>query len=738
MTSARHARGWLTGALLVLLAAVPTVTRAQSTPRYILVLTSFEQQFSPHNVFNAAFRAELTQRSSEPIQFIDVALPPTSPVRSRREPAATLEYLRTTFAIHQPDLVVTVGGLAAMFVQQHRDSLFPKAPILFASVDQRFVQNNALRENETAVPVSIDTRMIIENILQVLPNTKTLAIVIGASQLEAAWRADLARTFAPYAKRVKLLWFHELSFAEMLKQAASLPPDTAILLAHLGVDAHGIPQVEERGLAQLRAVANAPIFGVFQSQLGQGIVGGPVIDVNVVGITTAEIATRILNGESPRGLMPPPQKLGAPAYDSKELERWNIAESRLPPGSTVHFRAPSAWERYRTQIVTALSIGVVETALLAAMVTLYVKRRRSERLREESESRFSLLADTAPVMIWTADASGNATDVNRAWLDFTGREKPQELGNGWTQSIHPDDRSGCLETCRNAIARRDPFRVEYRLRRADGEYRWILQAGAPRFTTDNVCVGYTGSAVDITEHRLAAATLATLSRRLIQAQEQERTRIARELHDDVCQRLAAFSMQLAQLMQHLPKDDGHGRRAVAELSRKSKDLSNDIQALSHRLHSSRLQLLGLAGASSSFCRELSARHGITVNFTHQDVPAQLPEETSVGLFRVMQEALMNGLKHSGAQTFDVRLNGNNGSLHLDVVDRGVGFIADDPDNHNGLGLVSMRERLNLIGGELFVRSHPGQGTTVSARVPVQALTPETETVQRRKVKSVPT
>ena len=706
-------------AALVIAILTGSVTgRAQDGPRYVLVLTSFEQQFSPHNVFNNAFRAELTERLSEPVQFIDVSLPPAAATRRRpTEPQATLDYLKTTFALHRPHLIVSVGGVAAQFVQQHRQEIFPDAPILFTSVDQRFVENYTFTGKEAAVAVTIDVVQLFENILTVRPQTREVQVVVGASQLESTWRAIMQEAFKPFAKRVKIVWLHELPFSEMLKRCASLPADSAILFAHLGTDANGLPQVEERALPQLRAIANAPIFGMFGSQLGHGIVGGPLLDLDQLGRDAADIADRIMRGEPAQGLTPPPRKLGPPEFDYAELERWNISEARLPPGSVVHFKPATAWQRYRTQIVATTVIGILETALLAGLLMLYVKRKRAERLRQESESRFHLLIDTAPVMIWTADAGRHATDFNRAWLEFTGRKIEQELGEGWISGIHPDDLDGCLQAYWTACDRRELFRIEYRLRRADGQYRWILHAGAPRQTSNGAFVGYIGSAVDITEHRLATATLSTLSRRLMQAQEEERRRIARELHDDVCQRVAALAMQIAQLMHKLPKDDTELRPSVAELSRKSKDLGTDIQALSHRLHSSKLQILGLAGAAASFCRELAGQHDVTINFSHQNVPAELPEETGVGLFRVMQEALMNAVKHSGVQEIEVALHGNASALYLDVVDRGIGFTVDDARLYRGLGLVSMRERLSLLGGELFVKSRPGDGTTVSARVP---------------------
>ena len=701
--------------LLVALALVSAVMpgEAQSPPRYVLVLTSFEQQFSPHNVFKAVFRAELTERSSEPVQFIDVTLP-SSFSHPETVLNATLDYLKSTFAVHHPDLIVTVGGVAALFVQTHRQQIFPEAPILFSSVDQRFVQNTAFSANETAVAVSIDAPLLVENILHVLPNTRTIAVVIGASPIEAAWRADLALRFEGFKDRVSFQWLHELSFEAVLQQSGAMPPNSAILLAHLGIDAQGIPMVEERALPQLRKVANAPIFGVFNSQLGQGIVGGPLLNLDELGRSTAGVALRMLRGNGPRLVTSAPQLLDPPAFDAAELTRWKIPDSRLAAGSTVRFR-PAISQTYRTQLIAAVVIVLVEAGLVGGLLTLHVKRKRAERLRQESEGRFRLLADTAPVMIWMADAERRGTDFNRAWLEFTGQSIEQELGDGWTRGVHPDEVEQFRQSYAAAFDRREPFRIEYRMKRSDGEWRWVLHAGTPRFTPDGVFVGYTGSAIDVTDLRNAQFTLSTLSRRLMQAQEEERTRIARELHDDVCQRLAALRMEVDMLLQQLPA--GHALQpALAEVSRQSAEIGTDIQALSHRLHSSKLALLGLPAAAGACCREMSAQHAVGIGFTHQHVPAQLPEEIKIGLFRVMQEALMNAVKHSGASQIEVSLLGRDGDVELQVVDHGVGFNPAEALQQRGLGLISMRERLALIGGELFVHSHRGGGTTIRAVV----------------------
>ncbi len=350
------------------------------------------------------------------------------------------------------------------------------------------------------------------------------------------------------------------------------------------------------------------------------------------------------------------------------------------------------------------------------------QRREAERVVRESEERFRLVANAAPVMIWMSGVDKLCTYFNQGWIDFTGRSLSKELGSwlgrkGW--SI-PGTWHKSRRPSEQAFDQREPFQMQYRLRRHDGEYRWVFDQGVPRLDVDGFFTGYIGSCVDITERKQAEEALAGMSRKLLEAQEQERARIGRELHDDINQRLSLLSVEIDQMKEVSPVTFGELRSRMDELGKRTSEISAVVQSLSHELHSSKLEYLGLVSAMKSFCKEFGDKHKVEVDFDSEGVQSTLPTDVSLCLIRVMQEGLHNPLKHSGVKLFDVTLLGSPTEIRLTVRDFGKGFDPELAKDIPGLGLISMRERVRLVQGMISITSKPQSGTEIDVRIPMSA------------------
>ena len=384
----------------------------------------------------------------------------------------------------------------------------------------------------------------------------------------------------------------------------------------------------------------------------------------------------------------------------------------------VHGRGPFTDSDPISRVFT-LQLFLLFTAVpFMTLAVLVEERKRQEAVLRESEERFRLMADNAPTLIWLSGTNKLCTFFNRGWLNFTGRSMEQELGNGWVSGVHEDDVERCVNTYSAAFGSHADFSMEYRLRRHDGEYRWIVDNGVPRFGSNGVFCGYIGSCIDITDLKLSEISLHKLTGRLIHAQEEERARIARELHDDISQRMAFLQIGLEQFEQNTPTLAPAGKKQLQDLADVASEMSTDLHSISHQLHPAKLDLQGLVPAITGFCREFSNQQGLPVVFLHRDVPGQIPKDVALCLFRIVQEALRNIAKHTDSSEAKVEMYGHGDGIDLCVSDSGAGFNPERVYAEGGLGLISMRERLGLIGGQLVIESQPSDGTRIRVRVPL--------------------
>jgi signal transduction histidine kinase len=554
----------------------------------VLIVHSFGRDFAPFDAAIATFRRELASRSPQPVIFVEAALDAGRAIGPAEE-SAFVDYLVARFSDPLPDLVVSSGGPAARFLLANRARLFTDVPILLAAFEARAVTGAVLRPGDGMVATTLDLPSVYSNIVRLLPATRTIAVVLGDTPLERFWRKQLELDGAFLADRVRFVWFNGLTMAQMKERIATLPPDSAVFYAILLADGAGVPFERMTALAELRRVANVPIFSIYENEVGEGAVGGPINSQTRVGREAAQLALRLLGAPSPAAPQVVPIGMDPPIYDARELRRWGIDEALLPPGSTVRFREKSLWREHRKEIIIAVGVMVAQAGLIGALLLQRARRRRAE-----------------------------------------------------------------------------------------------LEAKA-------------------------------LSGRLLSAYEDEGRRLARELHDDVTQRLAGVAMEAVALGR---LGDGPARQAVEQsIGTELSALSRDVHALSYRLHPTAVEDLGLDEALRSECERAARRGSVDVRYDGDAAAGVIRGDRALCLFRVAQEALRNALRHAQPQQVRVAVRAADDGTTVTVIDDGCGFDPAAPRVRASLGLASMRERVALLGGRLEIRSRSGEGTRVSAWLP---------------------
>jgi PAS domain S-box-containing protein len=345
------------------------------------------------------------------------------------------------------------------------------------------------------------------------------------------------------------------------------------------------------------------------------------------------------------------------------------------------------------------------------------QRKRTEDALRESEERFDLAAQAGKVYAYENHLPTETVVRSSEYAKILGLTEPEHFTyQQFLDGIHPADRSAFLEAVAALTPENPTSEVTYRFLRPIGGVVWLKSSGRGFFDRKRRLVRVVGMVADVTVHKRAEEAMSTVSSMLIQAQERERTRIGRELHDDISQRLAMLAVEL----ELLGDDPSTLRNRVQDLRSKVAEISNDVQALSHDLHSSKLEYLGVVAGMKSWCKEFAERQKMEVDFS-TDVTHPLPFEIGLCLFRVLQEALHNAVKHSGVKQVDVQLAESSSELLLTIRDLGAGFDLEEAKQGRGLGLTSMQERVRLVNGTITIESKLGGGTTIHLHVPFNSV-----------------
>lgn len=522
--------------------------------------------------------------------------------RDHQQRKALADLLRQRYGDAQIDLVIGVDVPAATFLMEN-ETLFPALPVLLCSIpetlQERVLASSLRGRVATVIEPSSVARGLVESALRFMPKTTHAVLIAGSYENDQVRAAALRQTLEAMQDKVELLDFSGLSFGEILERCERLSPDTVIFFSTLFVDARGRSFVPRAVLQSLAAHTEAPLFGPYEMYMGNGIVGGPLISLHLQGKKAAELALRLLGGQSPKDVPPAGADTSLSLYDWRQLQRHGIEESLLPPASTVLFREATIWDLYKHYIIGIALLLALQSMLIVGLVF---------NLRQRKKAQAAL------------------------------RESQQELQ--------------------------------------------------------------------------------TLAGRLISSQEEELSRLSREFHDDYAQRLAAVAIETGTLELQATGIEAPVRERIGHIKEQLINLSDDVHALSRELHPAILKDLGLERAVRSLCLNFSDRESIPVTCHSTELPEDIPLDTALCVYRVIQEALRNIAKHAHARNVDIFLKRSGHHLLATIEDDGAGFEPKCARHTPGIGLASMRERVQYVQGEFTIQSAPGQGTVIDLSVPL--------------------
>ena len=609
-------------------------------------------------------------------------------------------------------MVITSTSAALQFALRYRDELFPGVPIVFVSVATPQGVTKRSVAGVTGVLRDVAFGETLELALTLHPSVKRVYVVAQAPSIDA-FEARVRLVLDRFSERAEITFIKEATVPGLLAGVRAVPKDSVILYGRYTPEqaAHVVYPDEIAGL--IAEAAPVPVYGTQEVYIGKGVVGGMIRSANATGTRVAEIARDILDGKRPEdiGIAELP---ATPTFDWRQVQRWGIDAARLPRGSAIQFRIPRAWEAYRPYIVGVFFIVVAQLLLITGLLTQRARRRRAEKESRQAEAVVGQLEARHTAMLRAIPDLMFVLTRDGTYVDYHARDPkllfvpPSAFIGKTLRDVMPAPLAEMMMEAVERACHSGDAAVEYELQL--GELRHyearIVSAGDDRVLS---------IVRDVTDLKRAAALNRDLAGRLIVSQEIERQRIARELHDDLSQKIGLLNIEIEQVADELTAADLRGR--LWTMSAHTAEIARALHNLSHGLHPSKLRTVGLLTAVQSVCRDMSDQMGIPIEVTHDTLPGAIDPNVSLCVYRVVQESLHNVARHSHAADVWVNLSHDAHGLTLEIADSGVGFDPHDTDRE-GLGLVSMRERVSFLRGQIVIHTAPGEGTRIVVRLPL--------------------
>lgn len=700
-------------------AQVPEVSAVDLSGKSVLVLHTFQANMPLDIKADQAIRVTLESAGvgvkQQFFEYLDLARNPDPEYRQQ-----FAELLRLRYTERKIDFLISLEQGALQFLLNEGRDLFPDAPVLALDLHPTF---QLPQTNRHIIRQSVAYDMIgtLEQALQIVPGAKRVYVVIGVFPEHQPYLDQARRDFRNYEGRLEFIYLNDRSFEDMLTMVSKAPSETIVLYLVLVMDISGKIYNPRDAVQLLSRASAAPVFGLYDTLLGHGIVGGSLVSYEQLGTQAAKLVLEILT--NPQSLTTSRAILEVPSvlmYDWQQLKRWKMNEDALPKGSIIINRQPTLWQ-YKYYIIGGLAFILGQSFLIVGLLIQKRYRRTAEKsLRQKSEELdnfFSVNLD----LLCIADTDGYFLRLNPAWEKTLGYGLDELMSQRYIKFVHPDDASATLDAMRALASQQQVAEFANRYRTKAGTYRHMLWSA--------VGIGNRifAAARDITEHLQAEAIinerekeLEILTGRLILNQEEERRRVARELHDDLSQQLAVLAISAGRMEAVVQDGPDSIRDPLIDIRDKTIQIAADVQNISRRLHPSILEDLGLSKAIEAECQQFAVREGIEVSSSLQGIPRDLPKDIALSIYRIVQEGLNNIAKHACARYIEVSLTSSENELHLTVQDDGIGFDETELRGKAGLGLASIRERVRLVHGTYRIRSEPEKGTTIEVAVPLQA------------------